>query len=151
MNPVRAAYDLIPESLHDLLRPDWLCGVDPVFAGLHPYAIAADGRSYGATAHVAPPDAQSLAKSNRATTVVLPVAEEPWVIVHELGHVLHDRLGHRPVARPVTWYAQTSPREAFAESFTAWVMGARDGYGAARGLLYAEDRQTVALFEELVA
>jgi len=45
----------------------------------------------------------------------------PAVIIHELGHALHDQLDHQPEVQPVTQYARTNSHEAFAEAFTAWV------------------------------
>lgn len=118
---ISAALMLLPPLAVEMLRETrWFCGSDPVFAGLHRYCAADDGRTYRQTAHVVYP--QHLIDrplGERITTVVLPVVEEPWVIIHELGHVLHAFLGFPPAPEPVTEYATCSDWEAFAEGFTA--------------------------------
>lgn len=102
-----------------LQRAEFLCGVDPVFAGLHHFADIGDGRSYRNTAHCAYPHNQMhLSAQLRATTIVLTRPLEPHVIVHELGHVLHEALRFEPVVAPVTDYAATNKYEAFAEAWT---------------------------------
>lgn len=62
-------------------------------------------------------------RDRRVTTVVLPTNEafDPEVIVHELGHVLHEQLRFEPHAAAVTPYAKTDRWEAFAEAFRLWV------------------------------
>jgi hypothetical protein len=150
---IEAAYELIPQSLHRLIRPHFLCGNDPLFAGLHRFESASYNRSYRNTAHVTYDFHQEgLRRMHRRTTVVLP--EEPKRVrmsdlVHELGHVLDEALGFEHAALPVTSYAKDNRYEAFAEAFAAWVMPFGHGYGAAKDALYDTDRATVALFEGL--
>jgi hypothetical protein len=146
---IQAAYQLIPPTIHDMIRPDFLCGTDPVFAGLHDYLAVTDGRSYRNTAHVAYEFNQRLSRSHRRTTIVLPTPPSVEVLVHELGHVLHECLGFEPEATRVTWYGKTDRFEAFAEAFTAWVLPYGHGYGEAKDLLYEQDARTVALLEGL--
>jgi len=120
---IQRAFHMIPTALHHRLRPDFLCGTDPIFAGLHSFEAASYGRSYRNTPHCAYPHHQpELVKSQRRTTIVLPLPEPPEVIIHELGHVMHESLLFEPVARPLNWYAETNNHEAFAEAFTAWVV-----------------------------
>lgn len=69
------------------------CGVDPVWSGLHRYTTVADGRSYRETAHACYPWNLVGPADRRQPTVVLPAPVEPWVVVHELGHLLHWRQG----------------------------------------------------------
>lgn len=123
---IAAALELLPDWLADDLRgTHFLCGADPVFVGLHNFQDTQDGRAYRDAAHVAYSFHQPWRPaSDRITTVVLPIVEEPWVVVHELGHVLDGLLvrdGHRswcPTPEPVSWYAATNRWEAFAEAFT---------------------------------
>lgn len=120
---ITAAHRLIPERLHPLLAADFACGIDPVFAGLHHYERASYGRSYRTTSHVTYGFHQHhMPPTQRATTVVLIDPEHPRVIVHELGHVLHERLRFDPAPEPVTRYAAGDRWEAFAEAFTAWCL-----------------------------
>lgn len=103
-----------------LARAEFLCGVDPIFAGLHRHQDVADGRSYRNTAHCVHPHHQMhLSAARRATTIVLPTVRPPTTIVHELGHVLHEALDWEPTVAPVTAYAKTNRFEAFAEAWTA--------------------------------
>ena len=140
---ISAALEIIPAALHDLVRVDWFCGADPLFADLHRIEDASYGRSYRSTAHcVYAHHQEHRARASRRTTIALPTVETPDVIVHELGHVLHERLRWEPVARPVTWYAGTDLFEAFAEAFTSWLI---PGYARR-----ADDR-TIALLESLAA
>jgi hypothetical protein len=146
------ALDLIPENIRELVENvDVLSGVDPVFAGLHKYVNASYGRSYADTPHVAFEFHQMhMPAYKRAITMVLPHNVGIRTIVHELGHVLDGRLNfeHDSVV-PVSWYAKTNQREAFAESFSAWVLPLGNGYGNAKDRLYETDKKTVELFERL--
>jgi hypothetical protein len=138
---ISEAHRLIPKRLHRLVASDFLCGCDPIFAGLHPHTDANYDRSYRDTAHCAYPFHQAgLPKTRRRTTVVLPSPVDPEVVVHELGHVLHESLRFEPDCSPVSWYAETDEFESFAESFTAWLVPG-----------YAErpDLETITLFESL--
>ena len=57
----------------------------------------------------------------RVTTIVLPgTAWGPLLIVHEIGHALHETFDFGPHSDPVTDYARTNKHEAFAEAFTSW-------------------------------
>lgn len=92
---ITAAYAVIPEAIHPLIRPHFLCGTDPIFAGIHRFADASFGRSYTNTWHVAYPGHQLGVRSQRHTTVVCTdtIDDAPWV---------RQRFGHyRPVATDV--------------------------------------------------
>lgn len=129
---ISTAFDMLPGWLAELLTDThFLCGVNPVFAGLHSSETAEDGRSYSNTAHAA----FRHHTADGSTTVVLPVVVPPWVVIHELGHVLDELLGWPPVPEPITKYAQTNRLEAFAEAFTkAHVPGYADWDISARRL-----------------
>jgi hypothetical protein len=60
-----------------------------------------------------------LSKTQRRTTIVLPSPQEPWSIVHELGHVMDESLGFEVSVPEVSDYARTNRREAFAEAWTS--------------------------------
>lgn len=127
---------LPPGMRHRLGHVQFVCGVDPVFAGLHGYEI---GR-----AHCCYPYHLAGPADRRVTTVVLPDAwEGPATVVHELGHALHETIGLSHVAVPVTEYAATNHEEAFAEALVAWT----HWYGDQAAAL--QDKATLALFEEL--
>lgn len=139
--PIEAALRLIPATLQDFVSADFACGLDPIFVGLHQYEETDDGRSYRDTAHCVYLHHQlHLPRARRRTTVVLPEPVVPEVVVHELGHVLHERLDWGHTASPVSWYAEANWCEAFAEAFTSWLVPG-----------YAErpDEKTLALFEQL--
>jgi hypothetical protein len=147
--PIAHALTILPSGIRArLAHVQFVAGVDPIFTGLHNYATTTDGRSYGDTAHVAYPfHLTHLPRAQRITTVVLPAPEEPWIVVHELGHALDDSIGFdRHEVQPVTDYAKTDRWEAFAEAFTAWLCP--DIYATAQDLL-AQDKATLSLFEEL--
>jgi hypothetical protein len=128
----------------------FLCGTDPVFAGLHGYINGADGRPYAETPHVAHDFHQTgLSRARRHTTVVLPKVPAIATVVHELGHVLDEALNFEHVAEPVSSYARNSRHEAFAEAFAAWVLPFGHGYGAAKDALHETDPATVALLSAL--
>lgn len=147
---IEAGLALVPAAVHPLLACDWLTGTDAVFAGLHRYggsftytdASGTFSYTYQENPHTVYPHHQRhLPKDRRVTTVVLPRVFRPDVVVHELGHVLHQRLDWRHHAqRRVTDYAHRDAWEAFAEAFTSWCV---PGYGA------RPDEATVDLFERL--
>jgi hypothetical protein len=139
---------MLPPAILRLVRhADFLCGVDPHFTGISEYVNIVDGRSYRDTAHVLYPMHQwSIPKSRRAPTVCLPAPEEPWSIVHELGHILHEVLMFEPYPKPVCDYAATNFYEAFARAFDAWVLPYV--WPEERDRL-EEDRETVMLFRNL--
>lgn len=122
----------------------FVCGVDPVFAGLHAYNESHQG-AYRDVAHCCYPFNLLGPRDRRVTTVVLPTldAAEPATVVHELGHALHHLVGFNHTAVPVTEYAETDRYEAFAEALVAWT----HWYGD-RDVAHA-DGPTLALFEEL--
>lgn len=108
-----------------LATPDYFCGIDPIYAGLHSNESSNDGvRSRRVTAHVHLPKA--LWCSN--PVVVLPHKDDQsqHVVWHELGHVLEIRLRARDYPLPsfnaVCAYAQTSYAEEFACAFHSWLL-----------------------------
>lgn len=127
----------LPEGMRLRLgHVQFVCGVDPVFAGLHGY----EGHW---RAHCCYPYHISGPRDRRVTTVVLPVLEGPHVVVHELGHALHETIGLSHIAVPVTEYAATNHEEAFAEALVAWT----HWYGDQATAL--QDKATRALFGRL--
>lgn len=144
---IASALRTIPTRIcQRLAHVQFLCGVDPAFAGLHRYGTTTDGRSYGSTAHVAYPVHIQRPAVERVTTVVLPELVAPLSIVHELGHALDESIGfdHHTV-KPITDYARTDRWEAFAEAFTGWLYRYGD-----EDILF-RDQQTIDLFERLAA
>jgi hypothetical protein len=114
---IAQARSVIPDPILDrVAEVGFLCGVDPVFAGLHRWTEATfDGIGtvrYAETAHYDPASA----------TVVLPTYVSPAVVVHELGHALDFLTEPGLDPAPVTSYAATNRREAFAEAFLGWVL-----------------------------
>jgi IrrE N-terminal-like domain len=139
----------IPKRIDEQIRTDWFCETDPIFAGLHNFEdIPSDGRSYRNTAHTVWPEHQLGPRDRKQMTIVLPKdCKHDWyTVLHELGHVLHHRLGNEHVARPVTDYAETNHREAFAEAFSTWIIGA-SRHPACRYELI--DKPTLVLFDGL--
>lgn len=152
MTLVKTALDLLPESIRDLVsNVDVLSEVDPNFAGLHSFTNANYGRQYKDVAHVTYPHHQlHRGRPNRKTTIFLPKENiEIKTIVHELGHVLDEKLKFSIDTKPITWYANTDRFESFAESFTAWVLPEGFEYDSARDRLFKEDKKTVVLLEKL--
>lgn len=139
----------IPERITDRLsHVQFVCGVDPGFAGLHRYGDIDDGRSYRDTAHCCYPFNLARPASERVTTIVLPTLANlgPATVVHELGHALHQIVGFDQLAAATTSYARTNRYEAFAEYFTTWL---HHGYGDEAAL--HDDRSSLALLEGLAA
>jgi hypothetical protein len=148
---IQAGLELMPSPIRERFRGvHFLCGVDPLFVGLHDEEVTTDGRSYRDTAHVCYGrwHMPHMHLADRVTTVALPAPVEPWVIVHELGHVLDEQLEFAFTPKPVTDYAETHRMEAFAEAFTAWCIPWYAPWSD--GILY-RDEQTVALFRGLEA
>ena len=111
-------FSLLPDAIRDKLQyTHFLTGVDPVWVGLHNHTDIGDKRSYRNTAHVCYP--WNAINKHGQTTVVLPQPEDahPYVIIHELGHCLDEKLGFRHNAIPVNEYAETNRLESFAEAF----------------------------------
>lgn len=128
------AMDIIPSGLAALTACEFVVGVDPVFANIHHFRTTDGDRPYKDTAHCVYGGHQlHRPRSDRGTKVVLPTNPayrwDSWsgvrVVVHELGHVLHERTDISHVAEPVSEYARTNHLEAFAEAFEAWVWGQR--------------------------
>lgn len=148
LNPaICKALDTIPQGIISRLHFDWLIGCDPVYIGLHNDTDIGDGRSYRNTGHVAYRHNQI----NRGkTTIVIPDPDgfwPPYLIVHEIAHVLDEYLGWEHKAIPVTEYGKTNNLEAFAEAFTAWLFY---GYATIKLPTQSEiDPVTEALFESL--
>lgn len=159
--PITEALGCLPRRIRWMLEDvPILTGVDPVFAGLHTYTDTGDGRSYSSTAHVVYPFHQRhLPACARETTVVIPKLDhryDRWgtvaMVVHELGHVLDDRLGFTEALPAVNDYAATNRYEAFAVAFQTWVWGPQPRYWDRRldpYLALLKDGRAPALFETL--
>lgn len=149
--PVAKGLSLIPERIRSIVEDvDILTEIDPGFVGLHHFKNASYGREYKNTAHVAYEFHQlHMPKANRAITLFLPGVVSTRTIVHEMGHVLHGRINFEMSAVPVTQYGKTTPFEAFAESFTAWVMPPGSGYDEAKDRMYKYDTKLVEFFERI--
>jgi hypothetical protein len=141
---IGAGMAIVPDAIMNRLRHvHFLTGIDPGWAGLHSFAETLADFSYAELAHCA----CAHQTTDRTTTIVLPVVEmaKPDIVVHELGHALHEALGWEHDAKPVTEYATTDRFEAFAESFRAWLFW----YGDQDAL--DRDQATLDLFERLSA
>jgi len=138
------AFDLLPIRIASMLRHvHFFAGADPVYAGLHEYTDTGDGRSYRNIAHACYP----YLTIDKSLTIVLPTLEaaSPYVVIHELGHIVDYFLHFSHDALPINDYAQTDRREAFAESFAAqyfWL-------GEEAEDIFQSDRQIQYLFESL--
>lgn len=105
------AYSILPKGVSDLLSSvDFVCGVNPNYAGLHGYIDR-----YDVLPHCCYPWHRN---DNGNVTVVLPRPYPPHVVIHELGHALHYMLGFPEPPMPVTAYGETNNQEAWAEAFT---------------------------------
>ena len=149
-NAIVGALQTLPNGIRERVEHvDFLCGVDPVWAGLTSSETSDDGRSLHDIAYCDYLYTQKhLPADRRRTTIVLPTerAADIWTIRHELGHVLHEMLGWFGPVRPITEYAKTSSYEAFAEAFCAW---REPGY-CGRDLRH-EDPRADAFFERVSA
>ena len=142
---ISVAHRLVgPTIMQRLSHVQYVAGVDPVFAGISDQEDIADGRSYRTTAACYYPEHLIGPRDRRVTTIVMPSPEPGWLgvqtVVHELGHALDEVTRFEHVAAPVSEYAKTNRREAFAEAFTSWVW---DGD-------HTVDAATLALFRSLV-
>ena len=116
------AFDNIPRRVLSVTGwPDIFMG-NPVYAGLHSFRDIPGGRSYEQTAHCAHEHAIDGPADRRRTTIVLPSPAHPVTVVHELGHVLHERLRWDWSAVAVDDYGRTDVFEAFAQAFTFWIL-----------------------------
>lgn len=120
---IKHAFKLIPNRiLSKIDYVDFLCEVDPIFVGIHDYENANHSRLYKNITHCAYPFHQHiLSKDQRKTTIILPIHESVWTIIHELGHVLHEVVDFSIKPIPITNYAKTNYCESFAESFCAYI------------------------------
>lgn len=141
-NEIAIAFGVIgPRWRERLGHVEFLCGVDPAWAGLHATGKTLDGRSYSDTAHCVYP----WHTGDRSTTIALPVFEPYPVVIHELGHAVHQRYAFDHEAVPVCEYAQRDSMEAFACSFHAHFMWVYDQDA------YHRDEATRSLFAGLAA
>jgi hypothetical protein len=152
-SPARAVgrgFNFIPARLTELVKVEFVIGIDPVFAGIHKFK---DWRrddlvhQYKDTAHCVL-DVHQMHRplADRNVKIVLPSNRNyDWdgfyglhTVIHEFGHAVQDSFNlyaHR--AAPVSDYAHTNNNEAFAEAFADWCL---DG---------PVDEETRALFERL--
>lgn len=114
-NVLSYGISLIPRDVWEVISDTkFVCGLDPLYIGLHSFDDTGDGRLYSETAHCCYPWHLD---SPGPVTVVIPKMVEPRTIVHELGHALHYKLGFCTPPYAETWYASTHPHEAFAVGF----------------------------------
>lgn len=147
---ITVAQDIIgPAIMARLEHVQFVCGVDPVFAGIHGYEVTEDGRSYRDTACCVYPIHMTRHADARVTTIVVPhLDRSTWgpihTIVHEYGHALHEAIDFEHDATPVSEYAKLNRWEAFAEAFTAWCWPGIPGY-------HRRDDRDAALFRTIAA
>lgn len=124
-NEIERTLSTLPEGIRARVdHADFFCGANPIAAGLHGYRATGDGRGYEATGHCVWLQHQlALPADRRRTTIVLPTPAVATyrIILHELGHVLHEHTAYHDEVVPITTYAQTNHFEAFAEAFSAWL------------------------------
>ncbi len=121
---INYALELLPSGIYEYVKHvHFLTGTNPTFAGLHNYITTEDGRSYKNTSHCVHPFHQkNLPRDLRHPTIVLTEIEEPPIVIHELGHVLHGTINFNYSPMPISEYAETNRFEAFAEAFSAFVL-----------------------------
>ena len=149
---IGAGISLIPCRIYERISyAQFFTGTNPSYAGLFDNEKTEDGRSYYETWSVANP--HHLLCEDKRTTMVMPnlcpqcpIKLLPYLVVHELGHVLHEVLQWQPSPAPVTDYAKTDWCEAFAEAFTLWLF---PGYKEYYKILRPIDGVTLNLFNEL--
>lgn len=147
----------LPRGIRRILgNVDLVMDTDPCWIGLHFHRKTADGRSYSQTSHVNYWfNQEHLPADRRSTTVVLiGDGECRGTILHELGHVLDERLDFdSPEMKPLDWYAATNRREAFATAFQAWTTVAEDVSSVyhRRSELLELDPAASAFFDRLAA
>lgn len=96
-----------------------------------------------------------LSALRRRTTVVLLDGDERdhRTILHELGHVLDDRIGfQRPDFTALDSYAATNQWEAFATAFQSWAtpVGPDDCYYHNRQRVLRDAPEAAAFFNSFV-
>lgn len=154
---ILAGFDKLPSGIANRLKyTHFFTGTDPIYAGLIANGkISPKGDSYHNTWCVS--HQHHLTRfpvANRQTTVTLsdhspegyPRLLLPMLIVHELGHVLHEIIGFEHSAEPISKYARLNKWEAFAEAFTSWVDPL---YGQYYKLTQRVDECSAVLFREL--
>jgi hypothetical protein len=160
---IAQAIALLPGRLPERLGHVAFFTADPIAAGLHDSEThGPTGLRYREVAHVcygSMPWHFVRPACDRRTTIVLPLVGSPGVVLHELGHALHEVIGfeHTPAVE-VTEYARLDSHESFAEAFVAWSLPqTRRSYGCwdfeemrlGREDLLNNDPETVRLFEAL--
>lgn len=143
-NAISFAFGLLPIRIANMFRGvHFFTGTDPVYAGLHKYEDTDDGRSYRNIAHACYPHHII----DESLTIILPTLEDakPYIVIHELGHILDYLMHFSHNALPINDYAKTNRREAFAESFAAQYFW----FGEEAKDVFQSDRQSQYLFENL--
>lgn len=124
---VAQALRYVPDRFLEVAGFDLFCG-DPLFAQLYKPRWTLEtnpttGLSYRELCHCG---YEHNTKDGR-TTVVLPYVASPMVVVHEIGHVLNERIQARaggwhkiPRLEVVSEYATVNRYEEFAEAFTVY-------------------------------
>lgn len=143
---IQAALTWLPPKMRELLKDvHFFCGADPIYAGalLDPTpSRALQGRSYRDTACCGYPEHVA----DKRTTVFLPAEDSkaPWIVVHELMHVLDERLGFRWTPKgAVIDYAALDRYERFACWASEWLYGGLFLAGDTRQLgelVYADEQ-----------
>lgn len=119
---LEAARSLLPPQVLETITPRFLCGIDPVSAGLHRFddIVSFNGlawrRASGAHAcytHHTP---------DRKQTIVLPdvfaYPDPVATVLHEYGHLYDEATGFQQIHLPVTTrYSKVNRAERFAEAF----------------------------------
>ncbi len=154
---IGAGMDLLPAGLLERLRyTHFFTGTDPIFAGVFGSWAEKYTKDYGPRSYRnvwCCAYARHMTGAPPQTTVIVPSIDpgypswiNPAMIVHELGHVLHEQMGFSHKAVPVTEYGESSHFEAFAEAFTLYLVPA---YGQYYRQLGPVDPGTVDLFDRL--
>lgn len=100
--PIAEALKITRRFRHVIADVRFVCGVDPVFAGVHSFTTTADGRGFESTAHCCYPYHLAGPADRRVPTVVLPVPPSVKTVVHELGHRVHWSIGLDFRCKPVS-------------------------------------------------
>jgi len=112
----------IPKNIHKYLDCHWFIvekEINPASFNLHDIKGTEDGRSYKTTSHAVYPCHYISGRIDEIPSVVLVGDEPPWVVVHELGHVLHWNLDKlNTITTSTTKYSENNWLESFAEAFS---------------------------------
>lgn len=106
---------LLPQHIAEMCQTRFLCGVSPIFVGLHGIDDTNDGRSYHDTGHVSYGRWHS---SDKTTTVVLPKVPTVYTVIHELGHVFDEQTHFLLDVPKTTAYSDMTRMERVAEAFS---------------------------------